>query len=110
MQLQGQSLELHQRDQASEEDWRSSEPVVCSRILRQARVLSCSAPKCLMTLRTRVAEISMPWRSQIVRKSSYSDASLSVTDWKPWRAIWTRLVKFMIDVWNISSSLGSGSI
>ena len=44
--------------------------VVCSRILRQARVRSRSAPKCLTTLRTRVAEISMPWRSQISWKRS----------------------------------------
>jgi hypothetical protein len=36
--------------------------------------------------------------------------SFSVTDSKPWRAISTRLVKFMIEVWNMSSSLGSGSI
>ena len=48
-------------------DWRSSVPVVCSRILRQARVRSFSAAKCLTTLRTRVAEISMPWRSQTSR-------------------------------------------
>ena len=46
-------------------DWRSSVEVVCSRILRQARVVSRSASKCLTTLRTRVAEISMPWRAQI---------------------------------------------
>ena len=40
-------------------DWRSSVEVVCSRILRQARVVSRSASKCLTTLRTRVAEISI---------------------------------------------------
>ena len=33
-----------------------------------------------------------------------------VTDSKPWRAMSTRLVKFMTLVSNISSSLGSGSI
>jgi len=42
-------------------DWRSNADVVCSRILRQARVDSRSAPKCLTTLRTRVAEISIPF-------------------------------------------------
>ena len=46
-------------------DWRSSVDVVCSRIFRQARVFSRSASKCLTTLRTRVAEISIPWRAQI---------------------------------------------
>ena len=51
-------------------DCRSSVPVVCSRIRRQARVFSFSAEKCLMTLRTRVAEIWIPWRSQTSRSSS----------------------------------------
>ena len=51
-------------------DCRSSVPVVCSRIRRQARVFSFSAAKCLMTLRTRVAEISIPWRSQTSRSWS----------------------------------------
>ena len=54
----------------SEADWRSSAPVVCSRILRHARVFSRSTAKCLTTLRTRVAEIWMPWRSQTSWKLS----------------------------------------
>ena len=44
----------------SSADWRSSVDVVCSRIFRQARVFSRSASKCLTTLRTRVAEMSIP--------------------------------------------------
>ena len=51
-------------------DWRSRAPVVCSRIRRQARVFSRSAEKWRTTLRTRVAEISMPWRRQTSRISS----------------------------------------
>ena len=71
-------------------DWRSSVPVVCSRILRQARVFSFSAAKCLMTLRTRVAEISMPCRSATSRSGRSPRRACSVTDWKPWRAMSTR--------------------
>ena len=51
-------------------DWRSSAPVVCSRIRRQARVFSFSASKWRTTLRTRVAEISIPWRWATSRRSS----------------------------------------
>ena len=51
-------------------DWRSSAPVVCSRIRRQARDFSCSAPKWRTTLRTRVAEISIPWRWATSRSCS----------------------------------------
>ena len=49
-------------------DWRSSTPVVCSRMRRQARVGSGScAAACSTILRTRLPEISSPWRSQIAR-------------------------------------------
>src|SRR5256885_1553381 len=51
-------------------DWRSSAPVVCSRMRRQARVFSRSWAKRLITRRTRVAEISMPWRAHTARKLS----------------------------------------
>ena len=77
---------------------------------RQAAVFSRFSASLLTTLRTRVAEISMPWRAQVSLSSSYSEASLSVTDSNPCRAISTRRVKFMMFVSNISSSLGSGSI
>ena len=53
----------HRRTHSVADDWRSSVDVVCSRILRHARVGSRSASKCLTTLRTRVAEIWTPWRS-----------------------------------------------
>ena len=56
-------------------DWRSSAPVVCSRILRQPLTCSRSSAKCLTTLRTRVREIAMPWRSATSLKLSYSPAS-----------------------------------
>ena len=58
------------REQAQASLWRSSAPVVCSRMRRQARVFSRSAEKWRTTLRTRVAEISMPWRRQTSRISS----------------------------------------
>ena len=58
------------RRRQSAADWRSSAPVVCSRIRRQARDFSFSAASCCMTLRTRVAEISMPWRCATSRRSS----------------------------------------
>ena len=52
---------------AGEPVWRSSAPVVPSRIFRQALVSSCSTSKCSTTLLTRLAEISRPCRSQISR-------------------------------------------
>ena len=53
------------RDGSYGADCRSSVEVVCSRILRHARVDSRSAAKCLTTVRTRVAEMSMPCRAQM---------------------------------------------
>ena len=77
---------------------------------RQPAARSRSSANLRTTLRTRVAEISIPCLAQIALRLSYSEASLSVTDSKPCRAISTRRVKLRMFVSNISSSFGSGSI
>ena len=51
--------------QPAEPAWRSSAPVVPSRILRHALTSSGSSSKCSTTWRTRLAEMSIPWRSAI---------------------------------------------
>ena len=51
-------------------DWRSSAPVVCSRMRRQAAVFSRSSSNFFTTLRTRVAEMSMPCFAQVAFSSS----------------------------------------
>ena len=54
----------------SASDWRSSAPVVCSKIRRQPAACSRSSANLRTTLRTRVAEISMPCFAQTALSSS----------------------------------------